>query len=171
MKIQKKEKSVKVIKKLKTVLKHEKIKKKVPKMKSEKTMKSKMKKTKEFGKMDLDEFMEENSDQSDEELSGIESINEEHDLKKNGNESDDEKSDSEIENVDEFQSHKQSLNKLKDIDPEFYKFLQENDKKLLNFNISDSEAEDDDEEEESQVHKPTEELEVASDEDDFEVKK
>lgn len=84
----------------------------------------------------------------------------------------DEESDSEMDeriDIDEFKSHKQSLNKLKDIDPEFYKFLEENDQKLLNFNISDSEAEENDEDEpEDAIHKP-EDLEVASDEDDFVV--
>lgn len=68
----------------------------------------------------------------------------------------------------EIESHKANLEKLKTIDPEFYKFLQENDKKLLEFNISDAEDEKDDDEEE-QIHKPTSDLEVASDESDFEV--
>ena len=54
---------------------------------------------------------------------------------------------------------------MKDNDPEFFKFLKENDKELLDFNESSSEDEDDDEE---KVHRPPEALEVASDESDFE---
>ncbi|KAK4874875.1 hypothetical protein RN001_014235 [Aquatica leii] len=67
---------------------------------------------------------------------------------------------------DEIKSHQASLQKLKETDPDFYKFLQENDKKLLQFNISDDEGDDDDEV--SQPHKPDVNLEVASDESDFE---
>lgn len=35
--------------------------------------------------------------------------------------------------------HKKSLMKLKETDPEFYTFLKQNDKKLLEFNLSDEE--------------------------------
>lgn len=73
-----------------------------------------------------------------------------------------------IDDVDEFKSHKESLARLRDTDPEFYKFLQENDKKLLSFNISDNEADDDDDNDDN-LHKPSGELEIASDESDFEV--
>ncbi|KAH8269360.1 hypothetical protein KR018_007474 [Drosophila ironensis] len=93
-------------------------------------------------------------------------------------------------------SYKEELEGLKDIDPEFYDFLKKNDKKLLDFNLSDSEDddeeeaeeekpragkgkhadsededEDEDEEEEEgeeKYHKPNEDLAVASDESDFE---
>lgn len=65
--------------------------------------------------------------------------------------------------------HKKSLMKLKDTDPEFYSYLQENDKNLLNFNLSDSDGDNDDSEDESEVHKPNNKLEVASDESDFEL--
>lgn len=81
-------------------------------------------------------------------------------------------------------NHKAALNKLKNIDPEFYKFLEQNDKKLLSFNAdndldeedsedegeadttaADSEADEDDED---KVHKPSETFDAASDESDFE---
>ncbi|XP_017043919.2 nucleolar complex protein 2 homolog, partial [Drosophila ficusphila] len=81
-------------------------------------------------------------------------------------------------------SHEKELEGLKDIDPEFYDFLKKNDKKLLDFNLLDSddeddeveetkgktaeENEDDDEEDEEKYHKPSEDLAVASDESDFE---
>lgn len=82
---------------------------------------------------------------------------------------DDDVSDAESSNLfeDEIDSHKKSLSKLADTDPEFYKFLRDNDKRLLDFDVSDSE--DDDEKQEDAVHTPGEGLEVASDESDFEV--
>lgn len=62
--------------------------------------------------------------------------------------------------------HKKSLSKLKETDPEFYKFLSENDRALLEFNTSDSE----DEEKGGKVHKlpNPEDLAVGSDESDEE---
>nr|CAI5824082.1 unnamed protein product [Callosobruchus analis] len=86
------------------------------------------------------------------------------------------KSDEEVTdslNEDEVEKHKKDLEKLKETDPEFYSFLQENDKKLLQFNLSDEEpdseaAEDETDALSEKVHKPSEDLEVASDESDYE---
>lgn len=64
--------------------------------------------------------------------------------------------------------HKDQLSALKSKDPEFYKFLEQNDQKLLNFDDSDSDLEDEDEdededgdEEERMYHKLPSQLEVS----------
>lgn len=54
--------------------------------------------------------------------------------------------------------HKKSLSKLKETDPEFYRFLEENDKKLLQFDVSGSDSEV--ESEDDKVHQPPRDLEV-----------
>lgn len=96
--------------------------------------------------------------------------------------------------VSEDDDHKESLEKLKEIDPAFYKFLQQNDKKLLQFNDDDNDDpesktrkqereeeddddddeeinmdEEDDDDDEDLLHKPNSEFEVGSDESDFEA--
>lgn len=53
--------------------------------------------------------------------------------------------------------HKDQLARLQEKDPEFYKFLKDNDQKLLNFDDSDSSDED---EEEETYHTLPSELEV-----------
>ena len=77
--------------------------------------------------------------------------------------SEDESSDTEVQG--EASQQKKYLAGLKDNDPEFFNFLKENDKELLDFDESSTEDEDDDEE---KVHRPPTALQVASDESDFE---
>lgn len=61
--------------------------------------------------------------------------------------------------------YKKSLMKLKDTDPEFYKYLKENDRNLLEFDISDDGNEIDDDDKSSlnefdMKHIPNDHLEV-----------
>lgn len=75
-------------------------------------------------------------------------------------------SDSDAEQVE---SHKNALTKLEKTDPELFKFLAQNDKNLLKFGGGeDLEESESDDEDSSKVHKPTNDLEVASDESDYE---
>lgn len=56
------------------------------------------------------------------------------------------------------EEHKKSLMRLKDTDPEFFSYLEENDKSLLEFNLSDDN--DDSEDESDERHIPNPDLEV-----------
>jgi len=76
--------------------------------------------------------------------------------------------------------HKRDMEKLKESDPEFFKYLESADKELLDFEASDDEVEDLEDEDEDEdekeegmdeddkIHKPPEKLEVVSDESDAE---
>ena len=87
------------------------------------------------------------------------------DSRENGNENGESPSDDEEEAADEA-DNKKYLNSLQKKDPEFYKFLKDNDEKLLNFDESDDE--EDCEGEAEGAHEAPDNLEVASDESEFE---
>lgn len=129
-----------------------------------------------YGDMSVDDFLnqsfDDDDDQENDSVDNSDSDNADDSVNNATNEDDsfDETADDDSVDgapEDEAESHKESLARLKEIDPEFYKFLEENDKKLLNFDASQNEQASEDEEEED-VHVPSEELEVASDESDYE---
>jgi len=76
--------------------------------------------------------------------------------------------------------HKRDMEKLKQADPEFFKYLESADKELLEFDASDEEEDDESDsdedkdedgdkmDEDDKIHKPPNKLEVASDESDAE---
>ena len=84
------------------------------------------------------------------------------------NDSNDQPDNSASDNEEEMTSasnQKKYLASLKDKDPEFHKFLEENDQELLNFDESSSDEGENDELD--PVHKLPDNLEVASDDSDY----
>ncbi|XP_043267395.1 nucleolar complex protein 2 homolog [Venturia canescens] len=137
--------------------------KKVPK-KGKKTV---PKTKKNLSTVSTSEFFDqdfENADSDDEttetKKNGVEKIIKQH-------EEEGEDSDSGESDMDPTE-HKKSLMKLKETDPEFYAFLKQNDKKLLEFNLSDEEDKASVDEEDLK-HTLDDNLEVASDESDYEA--
>ena len=116
---------------------------------------SKSAKKNDLQEKNLDDFLQDWSDAGDEE---------------SGSEQNDEDIDQEIENGPSGASkQKKYLASLKDKDPEFHAFLQENDKDLLDFDES-SDEEDNDENGQplDPVHTLPDSLDVASDDSDYE---
>ncbi|XP_049817161.1 nucleolar complex protein 2 homolog isoform X2 [Aethina tumida] len=129
---------------------------------------------KDFQDDDIEETVSDQETENDEQItkansdSGSES---DFDMDEELNKADsDEDQDEPNDSEDEAEQHVKSLAKLKETDPEFYQFLQENDKKLLDFNLSDNEEDQEggEGEEVDPLHKPEGDLEIASDESDYE---
>jgi nucleolar complex protein 2 len=82
-------------------------------------------------------------------------------------ENSDEDSGSDDEDVTSASKQKQYLASLKAKDPEFHKFLEENDEELLNFDESSSDEDGTENDGLDPVHKLPDNLEVASDDSDY----
>ncbi|CAG5073791.1 Similar to CG9246: Nucleolar complex protein 2 homolog (Drosophila melanogaster) [Cotesia congregata] len=131
-------------------IKEKKIKKVTTAKKSKKSVKSK-----DLGQVTTDEFFDDDFQVEDDE-----DVEAEHD------------SDSGESELDP-KEHKKALKNLANTDPEFYKFLEQNDKKLLEFEDSEDENErasdqDDDDDDDDGIHVPDGNLAGNSDESDYE---
>ncbi|XP_077998776.1 nucleolar complex protein 2 homolog [Glandiceps talaboti] len=62
--------------------------------------------------------------------------------------------------------HKKQMERLKEHDPEFYAFLKQEDKDLLDFDLSGSDYDDESEDEEGPIHEIPDKLKDAGDDDD-----
>ncbi|XP_030624437.1 nucleolar complex protein 2 homolog isoform X2 [Chanos chanos] len=111
--------------------------------------------------LSVDEFLVSGFDSGDEEHS-----EEEISFKQNGKSKTSEAQEKAVKKKGKASEHKDQLSRLKSKDPEFYKFLEENDQKLLNFEDSDT-SEDEDEQ---KYHTLPSQLEEASSDDDDENK-
>ena len=115
----------------------------------------KNKKKKELEEMDIDEFLEASDDDDEDDE---EDDSDEDESSEDEDDSDDEEDDNDdAKTREEMKQHKKHLESLKETDPEFYEYLQQEDKELLEFD-------DDDEEDDSEEKQKKDESESDSDE-------
>merc|ERR1712156_797268 len=126
------------------------------KLKVQKRRKKMPKKDTDLQSKNLDDFLQDWSDE--EENDDVSDASEEEEQSENSDKS--ESGDEETSASDQ----KKYLASLKEKDPEFHKFLEENDQELLNFDESSDEEEND---KLDPVHKLPDNLEVASDDSDY----
>lgn len=109
------------------------------KVKLMKKIKKKSVKSKNLSEVTTDEFLDDDFEVDDSENEPVDSDSGESEL--------------------DPKEHKKSLKKLENTDPEFYKFLKQNDKKLLEFELSDDDVDQGSDDEEG-VHVPDDDLAV-----------
>ncbi|XP_023247323.1 nucleolar complex protein 2 homolog isoform X2 [Copidosoma floridanum] len=123
----------------------------------------------DFENMDLSDDEEvDDAEDEEEESENVQSKDKKKQLVKRAKTKPDTEVDSDSSDPeDDAVAHRKSLMNLKETDPEFFNYLKQNDAKLLDFNADDDVASSADESESR--HIPTiEDLEIASDESDFE---
>ena len=98
----------------------------------------KNKKKKELEEMDIDEFLDASDDDEEDDDDEDDESSEDDD-----SDDEDEEDNDDAKTREEMKQHKKHLESLKETDPEFYEYLQQEDKELLEF---DDDEEDDSEE-------------------------
>ena len=101
---------------------------------------TKNKKKKELEEMDIDEFLDASDDEDEDDETDD---SDEDESSEDEDDSDDEEDIDDAKAREEMKQHKKHLESLKETDPEFYEYLQQEDKELLEF---DDDDEDDSEE-------------------------
>ncbi|XP_002737527.1 nucleolar complex protein 2 homolog isoform X1 [Saccoglossus kowalevskii] len=129
-------------------------------------------KKRKLAELSVDEFMQYGIDSDSSEIDTISQAVKTKKKKKTKEKTKNEEPVNQIPKLTKVKKHQMQMKSLKEKDPEFYKFLQDEDQELLDFDLSGSDLEDNDdeesEEEDADLHKLPQRLEVASDDSEFE---